>query len=269
MAKTGLSSVAVAAARARMDAGRWRDAELTLAQAWAEAPSVAVACLLVRVRGRLDGRSAALSLAREASARFPDAVNLLSLQARLLEGEGRWDAAAECWSRVLALRPGDRQAHLGQIGARLHGLPPEAAARELGLLLLLPRLAAEPRLHALHGRLLEQAGRPAEALQAWRRAHRLAPGDARLTAAHVFALRRCGARAAAFPGLMALVEADPRQATVLASLVADARRLGKVPEARRLLVHLARRDPDLGHLWGWVRRLQGAPRTGRRGGDAR
>lgn len=236
------------------------------AEAWGASATVAAACQLVRQRQRSAGEAAALQLLAQAHARFPGSARLMAEEARLLEALHRWEAAAQAWVRVLDLRPDDAQARVGHLSACIQALPTELGLAELSSLLRVPRFSGEASLHRLLGRLLEHAGRPAEALTAWRAAAALAPHDAVIGAELVFALRRCGRRGEAFAGLLALVAAQPRRLPALAALVADAKALGRVGPARRLLVDLAQRDPDLRHLWGWVHRL-GASRPSVGGGS--
>ncbi len=245
----------VAAGLRWMAAGRHREAEQVLAEAWGQAPTVPVARLLARLRHRAEGAAAALRFVVQARARFPGAPRLVSEEARCLESLGRWEEAARAWARLREMRPGDPRAPVAYVAASVRALPAEAAIAELGSLLRLPRLSGELELHRLRARLLEQTGRPVDALRAWRAAAAAAPRDPRIGVDLVFALRRCGRPAEAFPGLLALVAAHPRRMPALAALVADAKALGRVAQARRLLIDLARHDPELHHLWGWVRRL--------------
>ena len=250
---------AVAAGRRWIAAGRVREAEQVLAEAWGRSPTVPLACLLARLRRQSEGAAAALRVVGQARARFPAAARLVSEEALLLESLGRWADAAAAWARVRDLRPGDPRAAVAHVAASVRVLAPEQAIAELGSLLRLPRLSGELRLHRLRARLLEDAGRADEAVAAWRAAAAAAPRDPGVHTELVFALRRCGRRTEAFPGLLALVTAEPRRVPALAALVADAKALGRVAQARRVLVDLARGDPELHHLWGWVRRL-GPPR---------
>jgi len=244
---------------------RFLAAEESLVAAWGARPTAYAACLLTRVRRRAAGAAAALEWVDRALRVLPGDGSLLRERATLLQRLGRQAEAVHAARLALEASPRDGRALVGWISARLAPLAPGVAAEEISRLLRLPRLAAEPRLHALLGATLERAGRPAEALEAWRSAAALPPRDPRDQAALVFALRRCGCRGEAFAGLCALVRVDPTHVAALAALVADARTLGRQVEVRRLLHALLRADPGRRHLWGWLRRLarltEPAPRS--------
>lgn len=253
--RPGDAAALVARGAALLRARRWAGAEEALAAAWAGRPHPFGGVLLARVRQRSSGAEGALRTVDAALERFPQHPALLLERARLLRTLGRRTEEVEAARRAMEASPGAGAALATWLAARLAPLGPEEAVAELRRLLRLPRLAAEPRLHALLGRWLERAGQPAEALEAWRRSVALAPDDPGGRVAAAFALRRCGARGEAFPALQDLVRTDPAQPAWLSALVADARALGRQREARRLLRGLLRADPARVHLWGWLRRL--------------
>lgn len=264
--RPGDAAVLVARGAALLRARRWAGAEEALAAAWAGRPHPFGGVLLARVRQRSAGAEGALRTVDAALERFPQHPTLLLERARLLRTLGRRTEEVEAARRAMEAAPGAGGALATWLAARLAPLGPEEAVAELRRLLRLPRLAAEPRLHALLGRWLERAGRPAEALEAWRRSVALAPDDLGGRVAGAFALRRCGERGEAFAALQDLVRLDPGQPAWLSALVADARALGRQREARRLLRGLLRADPARVHLWGWLRRL-GPPSAPPGGGD--
>jgi len=238
--------------------GRAEAAATALEAAWGARPTPSLAWLLTRVRRRTGGAEAALQWVDRALRTHPDDVRLLRERAVLLLRLGRDADAAATAGRALELAPGDGRVLATWAAARIRPLAPGAAAEELRRLLQIPRLAAVPRLWALRARTLERAGRPEEAVHAWRAAAVAAPDDPAARAGLVFALRRCGRRAEAFDGLAALVRADPADTVALSAFVFDARTLDRRAVARRVLLDLLRRDPGRRHLWGWVRRLGAA-----------
>ncbi|MGC4123043.1 MAG: hypothetical protein QM765_52425 [Myxococcales bacterium] len=155
------------------------------------------------------------SLPRGAASR----VTMLRRLARLLEWPlGEEQRARDAWSEVLAESPADAEAE-----GHLIDLTRRGSDREALIKLLRRRLAREPRgvqaRQARHelAQSLETIGRDEEALEEWRMAARMEPGDA---VALVALADRCEARgrlseaAFALEGAAAATERGPERASL-------------------------------------------------------
>ncbi len=229
--------------------------------------------------------AAALELVEAHRARLAGDPGLMRVWAAALRRARRWAEAADAFEALAAADEGGRRQ--GRAGARgddaaVHTAgPPTTTARALWAraealdcrlqerdpgeaadavrrMLLLPSVAANPYVLALHGRLLMRAGDDAAAVNPLMGATAALPDDPGVAASAAFAVRRAQGAEAGLPLLMRTLRLRADQPKVLAAVVADAVRLGRVAATRRALIELARSAANPGPVWNAVRRLGGA-----------
>lgn len=156
-------------------------------------------------RGRLDE---AETLYREALARVPERVSVLSNLATVLVLKGRHAEARALAERALALEPNCAEAHAILAEVRRGQRGPHAALQELER--VLARSPDDPELHFHRSALLAELGRFDAALQASARALELRPDHPGNRAHHALLMATAGDTAGALRSLSDLLREDPR-----------------------------------------------------------
>jgi tetratricopeptide (TPR) repeat protein len=198
----------------------------------------------------------ALDAARTAIRRHGRDVPLLELEGDALERLGRHDEAVAAYTSARELRPDDPLAEKRLLEARLRELPVAEAEGEVARLLQVPSYAARGWLHAVHGRLLHEAGRHAEATAAFGRALAADPDDGFARRAFGFAAWKAGDAEAAIGALRPLFLADPGDLYVRRTLLAAYARAARLPEATATVEEALRAHPEAKVLYGELKRLR-------------
>jgi tetratricopeptide (TPR) repeat protein len=215
-----------------------------------------VSTQLGRVLLALGRADAALEAARTALRRHGRELGLLELEGDALQRLDRREEAIASYEAARALKPADPMAERRLLEARLHELPAEEAIGEVTRLLEVPSYAERGWLHAVHGRLLHEAGRHAEAAAAFRRALAADPDDAFVRRLLGFAAWKAGEADAAIQALRPLFLADPGDRYVRATLLAAYARAGRAADATAAVEEALRAHPEAKGLYGELKRLR-------------
>jgi tetratricopeptide (TPR) repeat protein len=211
---------------------------------------------LGRVLLQLGHTEEALDTARAALRRHGRDLGLLELEGDTLQRLGRRDEAIAAYEAARALEPADPLAEKRLLEARLRELAPGEAIDEVARLLQVPSYAERAWLHAVHGRLLHEAGRHAEAAAAFTRALSANPEDAFARRSLGFAAWKAGDAEAAVQALRSLFLLDPGDRCVRATLLAAYARAGRDLEAIETVEEALRAHPEAKGLYGELRRLR-------------
>ena len=198
----------------------------------------------------------ALEAARTALRRHGRDLQLLQMEGDALQRLGRREEAIASYEAARALEPADPMAERRLLEARLRELPAEEAITEVARLLEVPSYAERGWLHAVHGRLLHEAGHHAEAAAAFRRALAADPDDAFVRRLLGFAAWKAGEADAAIQALRPLFLADPSDRYVRATLLAAYGHVGRADEATATVEEALHAHPEAKALYGELRRLR-------------
>jgi tetratricopeptide (TPR) repeat protein len=251
----------VALGQARRAAHDLPGAREAFERARAVADNAFVSTQLGRVLLALGEPAAALDVALTALRRLAagepprDDPGLRGLEGDALTKLGRHEEATRAYTAAQALAPDDAFAHKRLLEARLRELPAGEALQELEALARVPAYAERAYVHELRGKRLRDAGRPAEAADAYARALALAPDSAFDREQLGFCASRAGDYERALQALRPSFLADPANQYVRSTVIGALRKLGRTDELRALLDEALAAHPSVWPLKAERKRL--------------
>ncbi|MDN5346444.1 MAG: hypothetical protein PWP65_8 [Clostridia bacterium] len=236
--------------------GRWEEAGRLFAAAFALYPTSFLAVRLSQAYLASGQGEAAAGVLRQMLAKNRDDGRLWRQLAQVLEKLGDMEGAAQAWSEVLRLDPGDQFAYRSCLKLSSSGRPPEEVLQELEIMLKTGKRGQNPHLYILKGNLLYQMGHYAKAAEAYRQGLEISPGNLYLLGQLGYSLYRLGQVKEALATLQEAFRRKPRDIYLRTTLLSLYRSLGRQAEGAEFLRELARQNPELKALWGLANRLE-------------
>lgn len=194
--------------------------------------------------------------------RLPDQDDpyCLGASARALEGMGRIEEARRLYQKILDRTPGDNFARSRLLRLSVKSRDESDPVAEVDRMLRLPSRRNDKALLKLKADQLRERSRFEEAAEVYEKLALLTSGKERVFFRRQLAFSCYKARLddKAYPLLLELVEAEPRDAYLRSTLIGLAKRRGSVSEVAGFLAGLARKASSNAFLWGIVKKLHKA-----------
>ncbi len=211
---------------------------------------------LVKTYHRMEKYPEALSLCQRFLEKEPENAYIKKLRAQTYEKMGKDEQARKDYGEYLEKKGGEDQfAYKENIKLKLKGKPPEARVKELQNLLKFAQ--GEKKFHLLNllGKELEGQKRYDEALEQYKKALEIEPGDSFVLKQAGFCLYRGGREDEALFYLEEAFKADPEDFYTRSALLSSYKKTGEIERGIEFFKGIIQKDPSQKKLWGVIRKL--------------
>jgi len=211
---------------------------------------------LIKTHHRLEEFEEALSLCQRFLEKDPNNSYIKKLRAQTYEKMGKDSQAQKDYGEYLEEREGqDQFAYKENIKLKLKGKDPEVKIKELKNLLKFSQGEKSFHLYNLLGKELENQKRFDEALEIYKKALEIEPGDPFVLKQAGFCLYRGGREGEALFFLEEAFKADPSDFYTRSSLLAAYKKTSEIERGIEFFKGIIQKDPSQKKLWGVIRKL--------------
>jgi len=211
---------------------------------------------LVKTYHRLEKFSEALSICQRFLEKNPEDNYIKKLRAQTYEKMGKEDQARKDYGEYLEKEGGeDHFAYKENIKLKLKGKPPETRVKELSNLIKFSQGEKKFHLCNLLGKELEGQKKYDEAIEQYKKALEIEPGDPFVLKQAGFCLYRGGREAEALFYLEEAFKSDPEDFYTRSALLAAYKKTGEIERGIEFFKQIIQKDSSQKKLWGVIRKL--------------
>lgn len=225
-------------------------------QSYESRPEHFTATRLIRTYMKTGDLEQALSICQEWLEAEPDNTYFKKLRASIYEKMGKTDEAQKTYLEYLEEKPEDQFAYKEAIKLKIKDKSPAQAVRELRQLLKVGGRQDNAHLRTLLAGQLEKQEKYDEAVEEYKKALELEPGNAFALKQMGFCLVRAGRGEEALPHLEEGFRQDPGDFYVRSSLLSLYRKLGREGDGAKFFREVIQANPAFKKLWSFVRKLE-------------
>ncbi len=210
---------------------------------------------LIKTYHRLEKLEEALSLCQRLLEKNPNDNYIKKMRALTYEKMGRDDKARQDYSEYLEKSGEDEFAYRENIKLKIRNKPPATRVKELQGLLKFARGSKKFHLHNLLGKELENQKKYSPALEQYRAALEIEPGDPFVLKQAGFCLYRENRPEEALFFLEEAFNSDPDDYFTRSTLLSAYKMAGEIERGIEFFKRIIQNNPSQKKLWGVIRKL--------------
>ncbi len=205
---------------------------------------------------KLEKYQKALNYCQQWLERTEDDSRFLKLKALIHDKMGKSEDASSLYEDYLQKKDDDDFAYKQKLKLKLKDKSPDEAIKELRQLLRLSSKKDKAELYTLLAEKLEENDEYQEAVQEYKKALELNPGDEYILKNLGFSLVKMEKRKESLKYLKQACRQDPSDYYVCSSLEASFKRLNRHQEGIEFFKEVIKENPGYKKLWGRIKKLQ-------------